>query len=259
LAIDPGCKHRWAFREFSIEQFKWELSRSCQPFPLLIRRLPEANMILMPLFSIIVVHYQPTIPHGIFCRGISSLQAQTFRDFEILAYHDGPLTDATSQLPVPVRCTEKRYDDWGHSLRDRGIREATGDYILHFNADNILYPHALAEIAKEIARPPRLQDESKKILDPDDIIIFPIIMVNLQRVNGWVVQFRGAANFYTILTGNPAVVKNIDCMQLVMKRKLWLAEGGWADKRERSDGFQYERFAAKYGYREVGPVCGEHH
>ncbi len=213
----------------------------------------------MPLFSVIVIHYQPTIPHPIFMRGIKSLQVQTFKDFEILVYHDGPLTDASAEMPVPVRCMEKRYNDWGHSLRDRGIREATGDYILHFNADNILYPHGLAEIAKEIHRQPRLQDQTGKILDPNDIIIFPVAMVGLQRVNGRVMQFKGSPPFFSILTGNPPVVQNIDCMQLVMKRSLWLAEGGWADKRELSDGFQYQRFAAKYGYREVGPVCGEHH
>jgi hypothetical protein len=225
----------------------------------LIQAIRPAKIDSMPLFSIIVIHYQPTIPHAIFCRGIASLVAQTFKDFEILAYHDGPLTDTASPLPVPVRCMDKRYNDWGHTLRDRGIREATGEYILHFNADNILYPHALAELAKEIARPPRLADENGKILDPNDIIIFPVAMVGLQRVNGRVMQFKGSPPFFTILTGNPPVVQNIDCMQLVMKRSLWLAEGGWADKRELSDGFQYQRFAAKYGYREVGPVLGEHH
>jgi glycosyltransferase involved in cell wall biosynthesis len=213
----------------------------------------------MPLFSIINIHYQPTIPHPVFMRGINSIQNQTFKDFELLVYHDGPLTDTTVQLPVPVRCMAKRYNDWGHSLRDRGIHEATGDYIVIFNADNVLYPHALAEIAREIARPPRLQDQTGKILDPNDIIIFPVAMIGLQRVNGRVMQFKGSPPFYTILTGNPPVVQNIDCMQLVMKRSLWLAEGGWSDKRELSDGFQYQRFAAKYGYREVGPVCGEHH
>lgn len=211
------------------------------------------------LFSIIVTHYQPTIPHRIFSRGISSLLAQTFKDFEILTYHDGPLTDTSVKFNVQVRCTENRFNDWGHSLRDRGIREANGDYILHFNADNILYPHALAEIAKEIKRPARLLDEQDRVIDSDDIIIFPILMVGLQRVNGKVVQYKGGAPFYTIMTGNPPVLQNIDCMQLAMKRSLWLAEGGWSDKREMSDGYQYEAFAKKYGYREVGPICGEHH
>ena len=213
----------------------------------------------MPLFSIINVHYQPTIPHPTFLRGVASVRAQTFTDYEMLVYHDGPLTDPAAAMPVPVRCTPTRHNDWGHSLRDRGIREATGDYILHFNADNVLYPHALATLAAEIARPPRLKDQAGRVLDSNDIVIFPVAMVGLQRVNGAVVQFKGSPPFFTILTGNPPRVQNIDCMQLVMRRTLWLAEGGWADKRELSDGFQYERFAAKYGYRECGPVLGEHH
>src|SRR5271170_6135257 len=103
----------------------------------------------MPLFSIIVVHYQGVNTHEVFLRGIRSLQAQTLRDFEILCYHDGPLLDESVKFPIPVTCTEKRFNDWGHSLRDMGIREAKGDYILHFNADNTLMPNALEENAKE--------------------------------------------------------------------------------------------------------------
>jgi hypothetical protein len=213
----------------------------------------------MPLFSIIVVHYQGTVPHEVFCRGIRSLQAQTFRDFEILAYHDGPLQQPGLEWPVEVRCTPTRHNDWGHSLRDRGLREATGDYIVHFNADNILYPHALATLAAEIARPPRLKAPDGRILDGNDIVIFPIAMFGLQRVNGMVAQFKGNPKFFTLMTGNPPTMQNIDCMQLVMRRQLWLDEGGWADKRALSDGYQYERFARKYGYRECGPVLGEHH
>jgi hypothetical protein len=162
-------------------------------------------------------------------------------------------------MPVPVKCTANRFNDWGHSLRDLGIREARGDYILHFNADNVLYPNALEEITKEIRREPRLIDLNGKVYDPPDIVIFPVKMIGLQRVNGIVMQFKGDAPFHTILTGIPPVPQNIDCMQLVMRRQLWLAEGGWHDKRELSDGFMYQKFARKYGYREVGDVLGEHH
>jgi hypothetical protein len=127
------------------------------------------------------------------------------------------------------------------------------------NADNILYPDALEEIAKEIARPPRLYDPQGQPLDTDDIIIYPVRMFGLQRFRGHTVQFKGGPAFYLILTGTPPVVQNIDCMQLVMKRELWLREGGWCDKRELSDGYMYQKFAQKYGYRSVGPVLGEHH
>jgi len=44
------------------------------------------------------------------------------------------------------------------------------------------------------------------------------------------------------LTGAPTMLYNIDCMQLVMKRSLWLKYGGWYDKSETSDGVMYSRF-----------------
>jgi hypothetical protein len=212
----------------------------------------------MPLFSIIVVHFQGVNSHDIFMRGYDSLAAQTFRDFEILCYHDGPLLDPEVQFPLPMTCTAQRHNDWGHSLRDAGILAATGKYIVHFNADNILYADALDELANEINRAPRLVHRSGEVLDTNDIVIFPIKMWNLIKFRDITWQRKGAPEFYTILTGIPPILQYIDCMQLVMKRELWLAEGGWRDKRELGDGYMYQGFAAKYGYRTVGPVLGEH-
>ncbi len=211
----------------------------------------------MPLFSIIVVHYQGTIPRQTFARGIASLQNQTFRDFEILCYHDGPLLDPEAPQPVPIRATERRFNDWGHSLRDKGIREASGDYIVHFNADNILYPNALETMAAEIARPSRLFANNVAV-DTDNIVIFPVIMHDTQRFLDQNVRLPSGSGCYMIMTGNPPAVGLIDCMQLVMKRQLWINEGGWHDKRQAGDAWMYPGFAAKYGYRAVGPVLGEH-
>jgi hypothetical protein len=212
----------------------------------------------MPMFSIVMVHFQGVNSHDVFIRGYESVAGQSFRDFEILCYHDGPLLDRTVRFPLQVTCTLQRYNDWGHSLRDLGIRAANGDYILHFNADNVLHTDALDEIAREIRRAPRLFDQGGRALDTDDIIIFPIKMWNLIKFRNLTWQLKGAPAFYTILTGIPPLLQYIDCMQLVMKRSLWLAEGGWYDKRELGDGYMYQAFAAKYGYRTVGPVLGEH-
>ena len=221
---------------------------------------PPAPPSAPPLFSVIVVHYQGTVPHEIFCRGIASLTAQSM-EFEILCYHDGPLLQPELEMPVPIRATETRYNDFGHSLRDLGIRAAAGEYIVHFNADNVLYPDALERIAAEIARPPRVVLPDGKPLDANDIIIFPIKMFGLLRVWPTVAQYKGKhkPDWFEILTGNPPIARNIDCMQLVMKRQLWLDEGGWYDKSELSDGVMYEKFCGKYGYRTVGAVLGEHH
>ncbi|MFO0860033.1 MAG: glycosyltransferase family A protein [Phycisphaerales bacterium] len=220
---------------------------------------PDAPPHPGPRFSVIVIHYQPSIPHQIFLRGIESLRTQAFRDFELLVYHDGPLTDPGVVSPVPIVCSTSRFNDWGHSLRDRGIREASGEYIVHFNADNILYPDALEEIDRAIRRPPRAINKRGQVLDPNHIIVFPIKMF------GWTQLMKGSRrdlkdpDYYQILTGNPPRFEHVDAMQFVMRRDLWLREGGWYDKRANSDGIMYERLALKYGYRAVGPVLGEHH
>jgi hypothetical protein len=217
----------------------------------------------LPRFSVILVHFQGATPHAELCRAVNSLNAQTNKDFEILAYHDGPLLDTSVPLPIPLVCMDKNYRDWGHSLRDRGIREAKGEYIVHMNSDNILYPNAIEEIAKAIDRPPKVfRSPAHKLrgegMDTNDIIIFPILMHGLVKFRDYTYQDKKNQGSYIILNGIPPVVQNIDCMQLVMKRELWLREGGWHDKQEMSDGVMYEEFCQKYGYRYVGPVLGEH-
>ena len=214
----------------------------------------------MPRFSIVLVHFQGVIPHRQFCRAINSLVAQTNQDFEILAYHDGPLTDPTVTMPVPVICTEKRFNDYGHSLRDRGIREATGEYIIHFNADNILYPNALEEIAGAIQRAPRIIDpRTGKGADSNNIIIFSVLMRGMQRLGNHIMRSPENPQYTMLMTGNPPMLCFIDAMQLVMRRDLWLAEGGWYDRTHDGDGLMYQQFAAKYGYRAIDTVLGEHY
>lgn len=211
-----------------------------------------------PRFSIVVVHYQGANPRDVYLRGVNSLLAQTFRDFEVLCYHDGPLLDPDAPSPVPIRCTQRRHNDYGHSLRDRGIREATGEYILHFNADNVLYPDALEAIDATLRRESVMFTTTGAPLDTDNIAIFPIVLQDHQYFTGLVRGPKGSG-IGVVLSGVPPVHGLIDCMQLVMKRSLWLAEGGWTDRRPEGDGRMYEKFAAKYGYRTVAKVLGEHH
>jgi hypothetical protein len=210
-----------------------------------------------PLFSIVAVHYQGTIPHDIFCRGIASIETQTFKDFELICIHDGPMLQPDLDMPCDVYGTDVRANDWGHTPHDLGMRAATGDYIVHFNVDNVLYPNALEEIAKEIRRPPRAVLGELARLDENNIVIFPIKAFGLQRVFGRYTSQSADHSFYEILTGNPPQEVNIDTLQLVMRRDLWIAEGGWHDKRRNSDAFLYPKFCKKHGYRIVGPILGE--
>ena len=212
----------------------------------------------MPLFSIVIPHYQGSTPHRALQRAIGSIWCQTFTDYEILLYHDGPLQDTSVHMPMACTCTETRNNDWGHTLRDMGIRAATGEYILHLNSDNVLYPNALEELAIASQRPDRLLQPDGRPADSADILIYPAIMRGMLRLNGLEARDDTLLDTGTVLTGNPPVAANIDAMQLVMRRQLWLNEGGWYDRGYDGDGKMYAAFAQKYGYRTLNKVLGEH-
>lgn len=240
-------------------------------------------------FSVIIPHYDKSISDDIFCEGIQCLLNQKFTDFEVLIYHDGPLSRPLPQIykKLPnhrVFVTEHRENNWGHGNRDRGIKQAKGEYIIHFNPDNILYDNALYEINKVINLPyseyPCLlynkktrrtygfYNGSNKNLPKDvsffatnNIIVFPIYMVGYVRFG--LPSIAGSRNkklinHKHIFTGDPVIRFNIDCMQLVMKTSLWLKYGGWYDKTPESDGIMYPKFSMEYGVRYCDKILGEH-
>ena len=205
-----------------------------------------------PYFSIIVPHYQGSIRHGRFLRGINSLLEQSFKEYEILCYHDGPLLDDKVGFPIEVKATEKRFNNWGHSLRDLGIKEAKGKYIIMFNPDNVLYSYALNELHRKSL-------EKYKMFYNDNIIIFPVYMKGMQYNGSKAWREKGTEDKWQIvLSGMPVIKCNIDCMQLVMKTELWKRYNGWYDKSETSDGSMYPRFVKEHGARWVGKILGEH-
>tara|TARA_R100001530_G_scaffold102372_1_gene71157 strand:- start:103 stop:756 length:654 start_codon:yes stop_codon:yes gene_type:complete len=216
----------------------------------------------MTRFSIIVPHYDGVISDKMFIEGMDSLENSTFKDFEVLIYHDGPVNRPIPELSgytfnYKVKETKTRYNNWGHSLRDLGIREATGDYIIHFNPDNILYADALFNIDKSISRINELAGGEV------DIVLCPIHMEGMVRVNSDV--NNGISLFRTndkrdilVMDAYPPIVQNIDCMQLVGKRSMWLSKGGWYNKDEISDGLIYQELCRNYSYTSCCSVIGLH-
>ena len=192
-----------------------------------------------PLFSIVLVDFQGCTPDPVLLRGVDCILNQTFKDYEFLLYHNGPLLDESIVEPlkkrgVEFRCMEKNYNDWGFESRARGIREAAGEYIVHFNSDNELIPQALEILAKviEAAKHPPM-------------MVFQIYTTT-----------RGTRH---LLTGNPPVVHNVDALQAVIKRDIWLENGGWVERTQTSDGEQIQRMAQKHGFVTINGVLGEHH
>lgn len=197
-------------------------------------------------FSIIAPHYDQSISDETFLEGMTSLSKSTFKDFEVRIYHDGPVNRPLPDidhlgLNYVFKQSKVRYNDWGHTLRDAGIREAKGDYIIHFNPDNLLYYDVLEEVAKF----------------DDDIIICPVELEGTYRLGG-IMKRTMDKNDRVLLDGFPAVQKNIDAFQLIMKTSLWIKEGGWYDKSEMSDGLMYQKFCSKYDARYCYKTIGLH-
>ena len=225
------------------------------------------------LFTIIVVDYEGSVARQDFVRAIRHLADQTYQNFEIILFHDGPKNSSYEQELEPellqrinrIVITENRYNDWGHSLRDQGIYMANGAYIVHHNADNFLYPRALELIKDTIYLDlPDFVHESGQVYNNSDLIVFPILMrgmttYGIRSGHRKIVrkpEFDKKIGF--VLNGFPPAMGTIDCMQVVMKTDLWIKEGGWKDKGISSDARLYKKFTRKYGVRNVMEVIAEH-
>lgn len=188
--------------------------------------------------------------------------------------------------------TPSHVGDWGHTGRDLGIRAARGRWIIHTNADNVFYPNFIA-VLKDILTDPqpwvfasrpklsfrkkmarslrkRVSKWRRRPLDAalealqmttgdPQILIYGVVMRGmLAMTNGKARASDAASRQGAIYGGVPVQRGLIDAMQLVMRRDLWLAEGGWHDRSIASDGLMYPEFARKYRVLAVPVVLGEH-
>ena len=90
---------------------------------------------------------------------LSSLLAQTRRDFLIYVIHDGVDFDTKvliehftklTNIPIIFEETDNRINDYGHSLREIIIGKATTEYLLLTNDDNYYAPIFVEEFLGEI-------------------------------------------------------------------------------------------------------------
>lgn len=217
----------------------------------------------MPRFSIIIPHYDGSVSDQQIGRCLNSLSAQSCQDFEVRLLHDGPPSralpsPASWSFPLSVLPTELRAGDWGHSLRDRAMREAQGEYILHLNADNFLYPNAL-EVLDLAASAPIEPAPREDLRENPAVLVFSIVMRGRMfngRLGFW--RDKQATHRGLIYTGIPPVAEYIDCMQVVAKRSVWQAIGWWYNKSEAADGVILPAMIQRFGARYVSAVLGEH-
>lgn len=216
-----------------------------------------------PIFSVVIPHYDRSVSESEVTRCLKCLSDQTFTDFEVLLYHDGPEqrplpNPAQYSFPLKVGRTEARAGDWGHSLREIGMKAANGKYILNLNADNVLYPRAL-EILFSASRAPVDPAPTEELVDNPDVLVFAIVMRGRcfnGRLGFW--RDRKATHRGIISTGIPPIADYIDCLQVVATRSIWEKVGWWHDKSEASDGIILPSMIQTFGARYIPAVLGEH-
>jgi Glycosyl transferase family 2 len=248
-----------------------------------------------PLFTVIVTDYEPSVSRDFLRRKMACLAAQTCDDFEVLVYHDGPKSQSyeadLAGCAVHPRTqfieTPERIGDWGHTARDLGIRAARGRWIIHTNADNIFYPNLIA-VLKEMATETQpwafslmpasyplglrhlvrwldrrwdtgLQVPRHYMSSDPQILVYGIVMRGMVAMSHHTTRVPETSSRQGVVFGGiPVRHGGTDCMQLVMRRDLWLAEGGWHDRSMDSDGMMYPEFARKYRVLPVPALLGEH-
>lgn len=195
----------------------------------------------MKKFSIIAVDYEHHVNRIGMRQGLSSLAAQSFKDYELIVVHDGPKNipyedefDFSLFPSVRFMNNPVRIGDWGHTGRDLGMRNAEGEYFFHFNIDNLLYMNCLQTISDKI-------DETNS----------PVVIYTIKhyKANGGLEPF----------TGLPPIHCHIDAMQLVARKDVWENVGYWYTREGTSDGIIYEEICKRYPYVHINEVLAENY
>ena len=106
---------------------------------------------------------------------VQSWLNQSDRNWILTVIHDGHDDEfvqimkyftALEPDKIDYKCTDIRFNDYGHSLREIGLHSARGDYVLLTNADNYYIPKALEFINDAL-----LEHKSSKV----DVVMFDMV------------------------------------------------------------------------------------
>ena len=123
-------------------------------------------------FEVIAVAYKRFGELKVF---VQSWINQTEKNWKLHVIHDGEsknfikiMEEFRNNNPeqISFQCTDIRYNDYGHSLREMGLKNATGDYVLLTNADNYYIPETVKFLNVEI---------DKAESDKPDVLMFDMV------------------------------------------------------------------------------------
>lgn len=115
-----------------------------------------------------------------------SLACQTRQDFSIRIIHDGPppsdvsrliqdFQDQNPAITLRMGFSQERFGDWGHSLREIGLRESSSEYLLITNDDNYYAPQFVEkmlpplELGADIAYCNMIHSHPTRFRDPGSV------------------------------------------------------------------------------------------
>ncbi len=109
----------------------------------------------MPFISIVITSYNRA--HTV-VRAVESALTQTDRDIEIVVIDDGS-TDRTDEVVGVIQDPRLRYikldiNSGSSFARNRGILETRGEWVMVWDSDDILYPHAVATLRAVLTKHP---------------------------------------------------------------------------------------------------------
>lgn len=196
-----------------------------------------------PFFTVIASHYQGSTSPAELDRFVRSVDGASI---ELLLLHDGPLLEPS---PHPLITTAKRRNVSGHDLRRLGLSQARGEWILHTNTDNVYAPGVFAPLRAALEQ------------CPTDILITTVRMRGMRRGNvERQVHYDTERDpgVFLELTGIPPFFANIDLMQLIARRSLWLRHG-WTTLTTEADAIIYESMTRSNPFTASSLVIGDHY
>ncbi len=186
-------------------------------------------------------------PIEIIERCIRSVDSQTHEDWEHIICSDGYEENVEAHINAqknPKRKYMKLKEHGGifaNNVRQAALERAKGKYIVFLDDDNIIFPHYLEKMLKPLK-------ESKE--EVAFTICQIIHMGPLPEEKGEPPQ---------ILTGIPVKVRNVDTLQLMIKKDKLLRIGGWNQEAGYlADGYTFEELAKHYQYIEVPEILCIH-
>ena len=170
---------------------------------------------------------------------VYSLMCQTYRDFRLVVIHDGEDVEMQALLTrlkatYPERFdflfTEKRFNDYGHSLRQMAIEQCQSEFILLTNDDNYYAPPFLEHMFNKI--------------DSDGLDVVLCDMIHNYDIHG-------KPSYNALITQPKRLFVDIGCF--IARTKL-AKQVGFRDKTHNGDATYFEDLVAANRNIKIGKV-----